>query len=186
MKLTGEQKRIATENGIAINTVYSRLDKGWSVKQAINIPVDAHRLVTNEQIEIAKKNGIEYGTLYSRVATYGWNVEDAITVPVDTIKGNKGAHWSKIPKDIKERARTNGISLTALHKRLYVYKWSIERAVTQPPQGRTPFLTDEQKIQALKNNLNRATIYTRIKKLKWTVEEAVNTPAGEKRGERRA
>jgi hypothetical protein len=185
-KITKEEKAIAESNGLDANHVYSRMRCGWSVKQAINIPLDSHRLVTDEQIETARKNGIEYGTFYSRVANYGWDVEDAMTIPVSSSKGNNtGAHWSKIPKDVKEKAKANGISLSLLHKRLYEYEWSLERAVTQPPRPVLRF-TNKQKEQVIKNGLDYKTIKERVEKLKWTVDEAISTPAGEERGERHA
>ncbi len=132
MKPTAEQRRQALENGISYETLLRRLAEDWPIKQAIHISVNAHRILTDEDIQEAAENGISYGTLYTRVAEYGWEVERAKTAPIVPKNKRGQGRSSRIPQRLKERAFKNGIPHSVLYKRLFVYEWAEERAVTQP------------------------------------------------------
>jgi hypothetical protein len=136
MKPTTEQRKIAAENGIPYETLLRRLAEDWPIKQAIYIPVNAHRILTDEDIQTAAENGISYGTLYTRVAEYGWEVERAISAPIVPKNRRGQGRSSRIPQRLKERAFKNGIPHSVLYKRLFIYEWSEERAITQPVRKR--------------------------------------------------
>jgi len=176
MKPTAEQRKIAAENGISYETLLRRLAEDWPMNQAINISVNAHRVLTDEDIQMAAENGISYGTLYTRVTEYGWEVDKAINTPI--IPRNKRAkeQESRIPTELKKRAKENGIPLTVVYKRLFHYEWSEEKAVTHPVRKPRMLLTDEQKQKAIENNINRSTIYSRIVYHGWNAEDAVSIP----------
>jgi len=174
-KFTDEEMKIAASNGVSLAALHSRVKNGWSRKEAINIPLNAHRMLTDEEIEIAASNGVSRETAYQRVTDYLWSIEEAITIPIDQAKTARRKHWSQIPQHLKETAAANGISLSTLHKRLYVYYWDEVRASTQPTRKRTLKLTDEQKRKAIQNNLKHSTIHGRISR-GWTIEQAVSTP----------
>ena len=136
MKPTAEQRRQASENGISYETLLRRLAEGWPIKQAISIPVNAHRTLTDEEIKQAAENGISYTTLHARVSKYGWDVERAINTPVIPREERAKIQQSKIPQHLKERAFKNKIPHSVLYHRLFVHKWDAERAVTQPVRKR--------------------------------------------------
>jgi hypothetical protein len=184
-KIKSEHLAIAASNGISYQTVYSRLKNGWDIKHAIHFPVDSHRVVTDEEYKIAEKNGISRATVYSRIYEYEWEVKDAITLPVDKGKKYKErGHWSRIPQHLKDKAASNGISLSTLHKRLYRDEMNIEEAITKPPRKKVVSLTKEQIQTALKNKINLSTVYTRVRN-GWTKEAAISTPTMKKGGNRR-
>lgn len=83
VSLTETQRQTARENKISMTTVYSRLRNGWTSQQAVNIPVNAHRLLTEEEIETARKNGIGMSTLYNRFYRLEWELEDCINIPLN-------------------------------------------------------------------------------------------------------
>lgn len=175
---TEEQREQAMKNGISYNALYTRLSQGWSMKEAINIPLNAHRVLTDEEYEIAESNGISRSTAYDRVSNYLWEVEDAITMPLDKAKSynsRKGRHWSKIPKELKEQAAANGISLSTLHKRLFDYHWSEKKAVSTPVRQKIVSLSKEEIQTVIKNGLNTSTVYSRLR-AGWDKQKAISTP----------
>lgn len=68
----------------------------------------------------------------------------------------------------------NGISHTTLQRRVYQYKWSIERAITEKTRKR-----DYKNLKkALENNISKPTYYSRLRN-GWSKEQACSIPVGE-------
>lgn len=92
--ITPEQRKKAKENGIDMKVVYNRHRLGWTMEQAITIPVNAHITFTPEILEKAAANGICRATLQSRFYVFGWDLEKCINTPVNSTYG-KGDRWTK-------------------------------------------------------------------------------------------
>lgn len=172
MKPTAEQRRQASENGISYETLLRRLAEGWPMKQAISIPVNAHRTLTDEEIKRAAENGISYITLHSRVSKYGWEIERAVTTPIIPRSERAKMQKSKIPQHLKEKAFKNGIPHSVLYHRLFVHGWDQKRAVTQP-LGKKPLLTEEQNRKRIENGISIKTVHSRIYRYGWNADKAV-------------
>ncbi|WP_369355561.1 nucleoside permease [Lysinibacillus capsici] len=74
--------KLATENGICKGTFYSRVNSGWSYKDAATKPPKRKSELGKMWLEIAKTNGIGYQTFMSRINTRNWDVEKAATTPL--------------------------------------------------------------------------------------------------------
>lgn len=181
MKPTAEQRRKALENGISYETLLRRLAEGWPIKQAISIPVNAHRTLTDEEIKQAAENGISYATLHARVSKYGWDVERAVTTPIIPRSERAKMQQSKIPQHLKEKAFKNNIPHSVLYHRLFVHGWDSKRAVTEPV-GRKQMLTDEQERKRIENGISINTVSSRIYRYGWNADKAVTvTPTPRRR-----
>jgi hypothetical protein len=121
--LTDEDYAIAEKNGINRKMAYHRFYyQNWNKERAIT---EIHRLkkwsdLFNQYKEIAI---VSEKTFKSRVLR-GWHPQKAATTP----HRNK----QEITKEVIETAAKNGISESALRNRVSLYKWSVERAMTEP------------------------------------------------------
>lgn len=77
------------------------------------------------------------------------------------------------PKEY-EVAEKNGISKCTLERRIRLYGWEKERALTQKPKKRVK--QDYWKEIALKNGIKKSTFFGRINRHGWTPEKAATTP----------
>jgi len=181
MKPTVEQRKIAAENGISYETLLRRLAEDWPMKQAINIPVNAHRVLTDEDIQQAASIGVSYGTLYNRINDYGWDIERAISTPVMPRSKRAKKRGGKVPAHLVKLAEANGIPYRVLYKRLYIQNWDEGRAVTQSTK-RKRVLTEKQEQTMNRNKLSINTVMTRINRLGWDADKAVSTPTRKPKG----
>lgn len=79
-----------------------------------------------------------------------------------------------LTEENKKVAWKNGISLATLQRRVYQYKWDIERATTEKTHKHgLKYLK-----KALENNISKPTYYSRIRN-GWTLEQACSIPVGE-------
>ncbi|MED1612533.1 nucleoside permease [Bacillus paranthracis] len=78
----GNWPKIALENGININTFYTRLQMGWTYQDAATKPARRKGDIEKKWLNIAKNNGIGYHTFLSRIRTQKWDMERAATTPV--------------------------------------------------------------------------------------------------------
>ena len=89
---------MARTYGIKPITLRDRLERGWSVREALTIPVDTstHRKNVNVEgirvqdhkgvwynsyYELAKAYGLTISTLYGRLVRLGWSIEKALLTP---------------------------------------------------------------------------------------------------------
>ncbi|HSH26050.1 MAG TPA: hypothetical protein VLA13_11040 [Massilibacterium sp.] len=79
MKYKKEHFKIAKKNGIGEMTVYSRVNNGWSIEEAITRKVQKKK--NGKWLELARKNGIKENTFYGRLR-YGMTEKEAATKPV--------------------------------------------------------------------------------------------------------
>ena len=94
---------MARTYGIKPITLRDRLERGWSVREALTIPVDTstHRKNVNVEgirvqdhkgvwynsyYELAKSYGLTISTLYGRLVRLGWSIEKALLTPTQERK----------------------------------------------------------------------------------------------------
>jgi hypothetical protein len=124
--LTDEDYARAEKNGISKKLAYHRFYMlSWSKERAIS---EINRLkkwsiLFDQYKDIAIVSEL---TFKNRVLR-GWHPQKAATAPH---RNNK-----EITKEVIETAAKNGISVNTLRNRVSLYKWSIERAMTEPIHG---------------------------------------------------
>ena len=119
--------------------VYRIITKGWTVKEAVETPVNiqSQNLSTMWNgrkcliADIAKATGADYRLLRSRILS-GWPVEDAIQAPAKEDRRGVLYEFNGQQKTISEWSRVLGIELFTLHARIHRRNWSIEKAFTTP------------------------------------------------------
>ena len=94
---------MARTYGIKPITLRDRLERGWSVKEALTTPIDTstHRKTVNVEgikvqdhkgvwynsyYELAKAYGLTISTLYGRLVRLGWSIEKALLTPTQERK----------------------------------------------------------------------------------------------------
>ncbi|WP_239704750.1 MULTISPECIES: SA1788 family PVL leukocidin-associated protein [unclassified Mammaliicoccus] len=83
-KHTKEDLAKAKANGISFNAFYQRLNKGWTVEQAINTPVRKKTLYSENELAVMKLNNLTKDKVNKRI-TNGVPRGLAIRVPADEI-----------------------------------------------------------------------------------------------------
>lgn len=89
---------LARKKGINVGTALSRLSRGWTLEEAIEIPVERQNKELRVPLysykkqflsvkQLAEKYNINYKTLHKRLSR-GWSIEEAIEIPI-TKKGVK-------------------------------------------------------------------------------------------------
>jgi hypothetical protein len=91
--LTPEQLEIAKRNGIKLNTLYYRLEAGYSIMDALCKKPDRTHLKVKgysvKEVAEAEKLGISKETLYRRKRE-GWKKKDALTIIPEYERRKKG------------------------------------------------------------------------------------------------
>lgn len=101
--------QMARSYGISSITLHERLNRGWSVEEALTTPVDTSsyrksKKITNVKVQdhlgnwydsyyaLSKAYGLSFSTLYGRVIKLGWSIEKALLTPTQsrTSKRKKG------------------------------------------------------------------------------------------------
>ena len=94
---------MARTYGIKPITLRDRLERGWSVREALTTPIDTstHRKTVNTEgvrvqdhkgvwynsyYELAKAYGLTISTLYGRLVRLGWSIEEALLTPTQERK----------------------------------------------------------------------------------------------------
>jgi hypothetical protein len=128
--------QICKMKNISRSMVAWRLDAGWSVKEAIDIPSGCSpslhgRFLLDGQwytiAELAKMTGMHYSTILARLAKQRLSVKEAVSSNVP-----KAFHWDGMEKTLTEWSSYLGIPRPVLHQRINIYGWTAERAFTQP------------------------------------------------------
>lgn len=95
-----EQKKKAEENGIKAHQLYKRLYEGWSLEEAISIPIERQERILKKKLykyknklysvkqlsKISKIEGLNEDNLYKRLAR-GWSIEEAMEIPLAIKRG---------------------------------------------------------------------------------------------------
>jgi hypothetical protein len=128
MYLTPDDIEIALRNGISEERVKARFYRsGWSVKRATTEPV---RVSKNGWAKYKDVSVVSVNTFYQRIQR-GMSPEDAALIPTTPRGGRVGNKFKVTQEDVAEAAK-NGISENTLRYRVSKYKWSVERARTEP------------------------------------------------------
>lgn len=90
---------LARDKGMKPNTVHTRLRRGWTLKEALEIPVKRKICQLNVPLykynnkimsvkTISEEYNINYKTLHKRLER-GWSIEEAIETPLAARKEKK-------------------------------------------------------------------------------------------------
>lgn len=131
IKLTEAQKQRALSNNIPLSLVRSRIRlHAWPIERAVTEPKNAYKADFQKWLTVAKSNGI------SRAA-FEWRIKNGQTME-EAAKRPKGRRKNPaFDSEWLELAEKNGIRYTTFRKRVKEYKWTPEKAATEPIQGRT-------------------------------------------------
>jgi hypothetical protein len=134
--ITPEEYEKAEANGISRSALNSRVRRlGWPKTKAINTPLRIK--YPPEIIELVKKNHISYRTFQSRIHALGWDVIKAATTPLQLVsKPRTNVFMPYKYKKYLKTMRENGICIGTFQSRIYILKWSPEKAATVPPRRR--------------------------------------------------
>ena len=87
---TGNLKEIAEHFNINYRTLCSRINKGMSIEDAVNIPIKDDEIkiytvngFTSNLKQISKNFNINYDTLRNRINKQGMSIEEAVNTPVE-------------------------------------------------------------------------------------------------------
>lgn len=134
---------IARMCGMHRQTLHQRIGRGVPLEIATRLPKGRPgmkpRLFAGKRLtlkQIASKTGITSRTLASRLHS-GLTIDQA----TDPERAGAYARARKLTFDgktltLREWAEEAGINLGTLRERLYQFRWSIERTLTEPPMNR--------------------------------------------------
>lgn len=126
----------AEEYGISKGNVYNRFYVlNWSKERAITTPIKRDKEKVRWR-KIANQNGISTSSFYDRIRRIGWDYERAATTPIMTKEQiRQASRKSRLRVFTEEQlleAEKNGIPKRTAYQRVKNYKWTPERAVTEP------------------------------------------------------
>lgn len=144
----GEKSLIASDwskiSGISDATIKKRIQAGWSNRDAVFTPVlesskyeyDGMKLTLKEwaKTELAKQNRLSYQILLRRINS-GQTIEDALTKPVCEHKKYPSKHdfvYHGKHYSLRELSEQFEINYSTLRKRIFEYKWDMEKAIETP------------------------------------------------------
>jgi len=142
------------DTGIERSIIDHRLRKGWSVEQALTVPVLTQPppvLLTfnNETHSLAtwsKKLNLSYSLLHARY-TRGWSTEAILTTPRRSATEANARNFLTLDGrtfHLAEWSRQTGLSETTITNRLK-RGWSVEKTLTTPPNLRHVSRDDPRK-----------------------------------------
>lgn len=140
--LTDDDYLIAESNGISKKRAYERFyienwEKQRAIKQPIKKQVSFKKTVLEmypNLYEILDSLDITYQAFYYRLR-HGMTIEKALTTPrinPITLISRKRKKKGKISEEDIKIAADNGIKEGTFKNRVYMLKWSVERARTEP------------------------------------------------------
>ncbi|ADL36338.1 hypothetical protein bpr_II401 (plasmid) [Butyrivibrio proteoclasticus B316] len=179
-------RAMARAYGLEKSTLKERLDRGWSLKDALITPPDKTRITFDE--EKAKENGISKSTYKSRLRR-GWDEDAALSIkvgdaPYEALKEGEYCtdHLGKVYRSYKKRAEAYGQKVDVVWHRLE-YGWCLEKALTVK-DGRRVFCTDhkENKYKSITEMCDtygiKRDVYIKRIESGYTQEEALLIPTG--------
>jgi hypothetical protein len=123
--LTDEDYKIAESNGISKKLAYIRFYRGWSKQKAITKKVNEKQDLWLKYRDVCV---VSYATFYLRIQN-GMSPELAAKTPA---MRRVVSESTKLTPEVIKTAEQNGISYNALAARVYQYKWSVLKAMTEP------------------------------------------------------
>lgn len=120
--LTDEDYAIALKNGIPRKIASWRFNNcGWSLERAITQPYHPwDKSLKRQYMDQCKKHGVPYRTFCDRIKRGN--------TPDQALKKKK----PRLSKKDLQIAEKNGINAYTAKNRVYIYQWSVERAITEP------------------------------------------------------
>lgn len=184
---TGNLRQIAEHFDIKRQTLSYRLNKGFTIEEAVNTTVrklEKFKIYTingftGTLIQIAEHFNIKYSTLFNRMNNLGWSIEKAVNTPIKEQKQKeceiKTYTVNNFTGNLTQIAKYFDINAETLRNRINKQGMSIEEAVNTPVEetymvnGFTGNLTQI----AEHFNINYRTLYGRLRK-GFTIEEAIS------------
>jgi hypothetical protein len=128
--LNPEDFQKARDNGIEYEMAYNRFYVlGWPKEKAITKPVMRRGWKWKDYENACVKAGISKSAFYKRIKE-GWDLGKASTTPF--VPYQERRKNVKITDEVKATAEKNGIPIGTLKTRVYLYKWDVKRAMTEP------------------------------------------------------
>lgn len=174
--------------GLSPQTVRDRLHKGWSLRDALlTCPKKGRKIVALGQTktvkEWAREVGITPGQMGYRLQRKDMTPEEAVTLArgerLYYTSRERVYAWQGEEMCISELARAAGLHRAALDSRLRK-GWTLERAMTEPSQGRTRLRRWRGKDMTLaelsaESGLSKKTLGSRLSH-GWSLKRAMTTP----------
>ena len=137
--ITPEQYAEAEENGVSAHQLYHRVYNGWSLRRAINTPVQVKKPFESRYMYLAISNGISVDTFRRRVRYSGWDeYEAATTPPIPLGKRSKfktGSKAIKFSPGQLEILRRNKVTPELARQRINRFRWDMDMALTKKTMG---------------------------------------------------
>ena len=192
-RFTAEQLRTAAENGIQQSTLAARVDRGWTIQEAITTkrrakteknkeqqPWNINGIVIHpEEVLKAKANGIKRAALDFRIRVTGLSVEEAISIPPGMKKTVKKR---KFTEEEILKAEEKGVSYGVYTKRRRL-GWSIEDAINTPVKAAKKF--NPKDIQKAKEYGVSYNSFVKRQNEGWSIEETIYTPPRRRRNSKK-
>ena len=136
--LTNQHREIAKSNKISLNTVNSRINRGWTVEKAISLKPIRKDTDYHEARKKANEIGVSNDTFKRRIQR-GMTLERASTTPLipptESQKSSVAVRKRVVKKELVELAKKNGIPYNTLYSRLC--RWQCEYTCATLPQIKT-------------------------------------------------
>lgn len=200
---------LCNKHKVSCNTVRKRLELGWTMKDAITIPVSQKPRYGSKGREVKDHLGNEYVTLKDMLNTYGmsvylyrsrvnkgWSLEQCLTTPKYTrdikpqkrskpsrftVKDHEGAQFSSK----SQMCREWGISYRTFCGRVRK-GWSVKEALTTPVRSFDNVDTDHLGVKYASTSEMcrhygiRVDLFSSRVKHGWSVEDALTKPVRKK------
>jgi hypothetical protein len=128
--LNPEDFQVAKDNGISYEMVYNRFYiLGWQKERAITTPIKRRTWKWKDYEVACAEVGITRNAFNKRIKD-GWDLKRASTTPF--VPYSERRKNVKVTEEVKAIAAQNGIPEGTLKTRVYQYKWTVERAMTEP------------------------------------------------------
>ncbi|WP_436895121.1 hypothetical protein [Mammaliicoccus sciuri] len=107
-KYTKEDIAEAKANGVSYSAFLGRINRGWSVSQAVNTPTHKRQLFTTKELNIMKKNGVTKKMFHLRISR-GYPREVALSHPPNKhfVGMERTAYKKTVALNFKERVYKN-------------------------------------------------------------------------------
>ena len=181
----------AEELGVSYYTLHKRIKYlGFSPERVVKEAVTGHKYFNSVVVfngeehtlgEWAKILGIEYDILNHRIYELGQPIEKAFTTPVRLhCHGNEEYTFKGETLTLRGWAGKMDIPYELLRKRIYTYRWPIEKALSKG-ELRPHKIEYKGQRKTLREwaeclNITEGTLYDRIRVRKWPIEKALETP----------
>lgn len=159
---------------VDIRCVYARVENGWDLDDAINMPVGSKyiEILGMTLIEKCKELDMPYSAVCRRIQN-GMSVEEALSKPIAEFK-----YLEFLGKSLRNYCADLGLSYEAVRSRLR-RGWLLDEAISEPVKCPTKYAGKSLSELCRNHNIRIATVKARMNR-GWTLEESLNTPVGQK------